>query len=103
MERFRSSCRELSGYQMSVNYDIIEIEEPITTISYDDKNGYYVNPKNVEKLIDNYVEENEYDHIFAVIRMGDTSKNLEIPVYDWIGLRRNGLLWHWIFEYKTTE
>ena len=97
MERFKNSCRELSGYQMSVNYDVIEVKEPITSISYDDKNGYYVSSKDVENLIDNYVSEKEYDHIFAVIRMGDTSQNIEIPVYDWIGLRRNGLLWHRFF------
>lgn len=88
---------------MSVNYDIIEIEEPITHISYDDKNGYFVSAKDVEKLIDNYVEKNEYDHIFVVIRMGDTSRNVEIPVYDWIGLRRNGLLWHRIFKHKIAK
>ncbi len=86
MERFKTSCRELSGYQMSVNYDIIEIQEPITQVSYDDKNGYYVSPQNVENLIEKYMEEKEYDHIFAVIRMGDATKNVEIPVYDWIGL-----------------
>ena len=103
MERFKTSCRELSGYNMSVNYDIIEIEEPITRISYDDKNGYYVSPMDVENLIDKYVKENEYDHIFAVIRMGDSNKKIEIPVFDWIGLRWDGLLWNRFFKYKIAK
>ena len=30
MNRFKNSCEELSGYNMRVNYDIIEINEPLT-------------------------------------------------------------------------
>ena len=103
LERFKKSCRELSGYNMSVSYDVIEIEEPITRITFDEKNGYYVNPKDVDNLISKYIKGKEYDHIFAIIRMGDTKKSVEIPVYDWIGLRRHGLLWNWFFKHKASK
>lgn len=86
MQRFQKSCEELSKYKMQINYDIIEIDAPITSISYDEKNAYYINPTDVENLIENYMKQKEYDHIFAVVRLGDLTKNIEIPVNDWIGL-----------------
>ena len=69
---------------MTVSYEIIEIEEPLTSLSYDDENYYYVAPKDVKDLIDDYVKQNEYDHIFIGLRMGD--KENGIPVNEWIGL-----------------
>lgn len=86
MQRFKIVCEEFSENRMDIKYDIIEIEEPITSISYDEENEYYVNPTDIEHLIDKYMQQKEYDHIFAVVRFGDLSKNLEIPVNDWIGL-----------------
>lgn len=86
MIRFKNSCEELSNNNMKVSYDIIEIDSPITELTYNEENEFYVNPVNVEKLINEYVEKSEYDHIFAVVRLGDLSKNSEIPVNDWIGL-----------------
>lgn len=86
MRRFKSTCEEYSMNQMTINYDIIEIEEPITSISYDDENGYYINPTDVEMLIDKYIKQKEYDHIYTVVRFGDSAKKIEIPVNDWIGL-----------------
>ena len=86
MQRFQKTCEELSKYKMQINYDIIEIDTPITSISYDEKNAYYINPTDVENLIENYMKQKEYDHIFAVVRLGDLAKNIEIPVNDWIGL-----------------
>ena len=35
-------------------------------------------------MVDSYVQENEYDHIFVGLRMGNTSTS--IPVNEWIGL-----------------
>ena len=86
MQRFKTSCQELSGNNMSVTYDIVTIKEPILSLTFDEKNGYYVAPENVEELIKPYMEENEFDHIFIAVRMGDINKQKEIPVYDWIGL-----------------
>lgn len=86
MQRFKNTVEELSQNKMKVNYDIIEISEPITSISYDDENAYYVNPTDVENLISKYMYQKEYDHIFVVVRFGELAKNIEIPVNDWIGL-----------------
>lgn len=86
MQRFKNTCEEYSKHQMIINYDIIEINEPITTISYDEQNAYYINPTDVENLIQKHLNRKEYDHIYAIVRLGDLTKNLEIPVNDWIGL-----------------
>ncbi len=82
--RFAESCNTLSGGAMTATYEIVEIDEPLTTLSYDDENYYYISPKDIKPLIDEYVKNNEYDHIFIGIRMGDT--NGGIPVNEWIGL-----------------
>lgn len=86
MARFKTSCNELSKGKMSVNYDIITIEEPITTLSYDNENGYYVGPENIQNTIEPYINSNNYDHIFICVRLGDSKHENDIPVYDWIGL-----------------
>ena len=86
MKRFKNTSESFSEERMKINYEIIEIEEPITSISYDEENEYYINPTDVESIIQSYIESKEYDHIFAVVKLGDLSKNLEIPVNDWIGL-----------------
>lgn len=85
MQRLKSSCESLSKGKMSIKYDIHEIDEPITTISYSEEHGYYIDPYDVNKLIEDIVIENEYDYIFVAVRMGNDEK--QIPVNDWIGLR----------------
>ncbi len=84
MKRLQNSIPVLSGGKMSISYDVIEIDEPITSILYDEEHGYYVDPINVKDLIDDYVKQDDYDHIFVAVRLGDIVN--EIPVYDWIGL-----------------
>lgn len=84
MERLKSACSSLSDGKMSIEYDVIEIDKPITSISYDEEHGYYVDSVDVKDLIDSYVNKKDYDHIFIAVRLGDMTK--EIPVYDWIGL-----------------
>lgn len=84
IQRFCESCNTLSSGEMTATYEVIEISEPITTLSYDEENYYYVSPRDVKPLINQYIKNNEYDHIFIGIRMGDTIS--EIPVNDWIGL-----------------
>ena len=86
MSRFQSSCEELSRGKMKVDYDFITISEPITTLSYDNQNGYFAGPENVEKMIAPYLEGKNYDHIFVCLRLGDNEHQKDIPVYDWIGL-----------------
>ncbi len=86
MARFKTSCAELSKGKMSVNYDFITIQEAITSLSYDNENGYYVAPENIQNLIQPYINSKNYDHIFVCLRLGDNEHQKDIPVYDWIGL-----------------
>lgn len=86
MARFKTSCEQLSKGKMSANYDFIIVQKPITTLSYDDKNGYYIAPENIEDIIGSYIETKNYDHIFICVRLGDNEHKNDIPVYDWIGL-----------------
>lgn len=80
---------------MKASYKIINITEPLKSISYNEENGYYVNPMDVKDLIQGYIEKEEYDHIFIAVKLGDVLHTDEVG--DWIGLRRNGILWTWIF------
>lgn len=84
MARLKNACSSLSDGKMSIDYKVIEIDEPITSVSYDSDHGYYVDPIDVKNLIDPYISQDDYDHIFIAVRLGDMTK--EIPVYDWIGL-----------------
>lgn len=84
MKRLKETCSELSNGKMQVEYITIEISEPIKSVSYDEQHGYYIDPVDVKELIDKYVKQDEYDHIFIAVRLGDMTR--EIPVHDWIGL-----------------
>lgn len=84
LKRFANTVESFSNNAMIVSYQTVEIEEPLTSLSYDQENYYYVAAKDVKPLIDDYVQKNEYDHIFIGIRMGDTLSS--IPVNEWIGL-----------------
>lgn len=86
MSRFRTSCEELSNGKMNVDYDFITIQEPIKSLSYDNENGYYVGPENIEGVLERYVSQKNYDHIFVCLRLGDNEHPKDIAVYDWIGL-----------------
>lgn len=86
LTRLEDSIEDISGDKMSITYDLIEIKDPLTTISYDEENKYYVGPNDVAPLIDKYIQKEEYDYIYVVIRLGDLSKDDEVLVNDWIGL-----------------
>lgn len=90
MERFKNSANDLSNGKMTVEYDIYEISKPVTTITYSQEYGYYLDPLDVQDTIKQYLEKEEYDYIFVAVRLGNIKNNIEIPVNDWIGLRRNG-------------
>lgn len=90
--RFKNSCEELSKGKMKVEYKVYQITEPITSVSYSEEHGYYVDPIDVKDKLMPYIEENEFDHIFIVVRLGDAELNKEIPVNDWIGLRKHGFI-----------
>lgn len=102
MERFKDSANSLSNKKMTVDYDIYQIYEPVTTVTYSEQYGYYLDPSDVSQIIKPYLNKEEYDYIFVAVRLGDIDENIEIPVYDWIGLRRNGFRRDRIFKYKIT-
>jgi len=100
MERFADSCQILSKNKMTVDYDIYEIETPITTLSYSQELQHHVSPQDVEDMISDVIFENDYDHIIAVVRMGNAESGIEVKSGDWIGLRWNGLSWNRFFDSK---
>ena len=89
MSRFKSSMQELSDGNILINYDVIEIKEPLTSLTYDETNGYYAGVNDVKPLIDSYVDKNEYDYIYVVLQLGNI--NEDNNSHDWIGLRCDGI------------
>lgn len=86
MQRFKTAMEEMTAKKIKVSYDILEEVKPITNISYDDENGYYVSGYDVKDVLDPYIEQGKYDHIFIAFRTGDINQKGAIPVNDWIGL-----------------
>ena len=96
---FESTVTDLSDGKMTGNCDIYKVQEPIKKLTYDEEFGYYVAAEDVEKSIKNVVQQNDYDHIFVIIRLGNEEYQNDIKINDWIGLRSNGLLWNRVFKY----
>ena len=69
ISRFENSCYTLSEGKMRAKCDIYEINTPLSKLSYDEEFGYYVAPEDVEEQIKTTIEENNYDHIFVVVRL----------------------------------
>ena len=86
LERFKESIKTISGGRMSAKYETIKITEPITSLSYDDENGYYLAAEDASGLIDSYLKDKDYDHIFVIMKLGDINKDLTGDIHDWIGL-----------------
>ncbi len=86
MERFTRTCTELSGGLMTAEFDMFRIAEPITSLSYDESNGYYVGAKDVFKQIEPYLQQKEYDHIFVCIDLGNANDDQATNTTKWIGL-----------------
>lgn len=103
IKSFETTVSELSKKKMTADCDIYKIQEPITKLTYDEEFGYYVAAEDVENSIKDLVKQNDYDHIFVIIRLGNEKYKDDIEINDWIGLRFHGLLWNRIFKYKTTK
>lgn len=69
LNRFKNSCKELSKGKMTANVDMYQVNAPITKLSYDNEFGYYVAPEDIEEQIKDIISENDYDHIFIVMRL----------------------------------
>ncbi len=85
IQRLPETLKEISQEKMTASCEIISIEEPLTSISYDEENEYYIDPKDAYPLIEEYLQKKEYDYIYVIARFGDTNvKN--VLAHDWIGL-----------------
>lgn len=67
--RFAASANTLSNGKMRVKYDMFEIDEPLSKLSYDKEFAYYVAPEDIENQIKDKITGSDYDHIFVVIRL----------------------------------
>ena len=87
MKRLQNSIKQMSKNKMDIEYEIIEIKEPLTTISYDEENGYYISEKDVYRLIDRYQKEEEFDHIFVCTNLPlESELTHNKNICEWIGL-----------------
>lgn len=69
ISRFEDSCYDLSEEKFKASCDVYKVNTPITELSYDDEFGYFVSPENVEKQIKDTIAENDYDHIFVIVKL----------------------------------
>lgn len=69
ISRFEASTGYLSQGKMISKCDIYEVNTPLDELSYDSEFGYYVAPENVEEDIKDIVSQNDYDHIFVIVRL----------------------------------
>lgn len=77
---------------MTVTYKVFNIDIPITSITDSKEHGYYITANDVNKIIDSYIESEEFDHIFVAYKLGEELHQEKIAIGgDWIGLRRNDL------------
>ena len=86
IKRFENTVSTLSENKMTSNCDIYKIEEPISKLTYDEEFGYFVAPEDIENSIKDVIQNNDYDHIFAIIRLGNEEHANDIEINDWIGL-----------------
>ena len=103
VKRFKTTVSDLSQHKMTADCDVYRVQEPITRLSYDNEFGYFVAAEDVENSIKDVVGQNDYDHIFVIIRLGNEKYRDDIQINDWIGLRIYGLLWNRIFKYQITK
>lgn len=66
---FEKSCSSLSNGKMSAKCDIYGVDTPLSKLSYDDEFGYYVAAEDIEEQIKEVISANDYDHIFAIVRL----------------------------------
>ncbi len=86
IHRFETSCEELSKNKMTAQCDIYEVDTPLSKLSYDNQFGYFASAEDIENQIKEIVNSKNYDHIFAIVRLGNEEYQNDIQVNDWIGL-----------------
>ena len=87
MERAKNDLYEYTGDRMVMNYEIQEVNVPITSITYSEEHGNFLSYIDVKDAIYDIAKEKKYDHIYVVCRMEDPEGKITIPIKDnWIGL-----------------
>ena len=69
IKRFERSCEDLSDGKMKANCDVYQVNTPLSQLSYDETFGYYVSAENIESQIKETISNNNYDHIFVIVRL----------------------------------
>ena len=69
IDRFESACEEMSDGKMSAQCDVYQIKTPLSKLSYDKEFAYYVAPEDIEEQIKGTISQNDYDHIFAIVKL----------------------------------
>ena len=83
-EGFKETLEHFTNDNIKVNYELIEIDDPLINISRDEETGCYIAKEDCYDLIDKYIYKDKiYDHVFIVTNIGDEIKTNEI---EWIGL-----------------
>ena len=86
ISQFERSFRELSGGKIKLTCETVIVSDPLKSISYDAENGHFVNFLDVQDILDKYIENKIYDHIYVIVRLGDKVSSRAISGLDWIGL-----------------
>lgn len=86
IQKFKDSIEEMSNGKINVEYEVINITDPLTTLSYEEDNGYYISEKDVYPLINNFVQTKDFDHIFICANLPLESELIGKDVSEWIGL-----------------
>lgn len=69
IKSFETTCEVLSQGKMHAKCDTYHINTPLAKLSYDDEFGYYVAPEDVEEQVKDTISNNDYDHIFVIVRL----------------------------------
>lgn len=86
INRIPNTISKMSNNNIQMDFDVIKITNPLTSISYDEENEYYIDPKDVKDLIQEYLDKKEYDYIYIATRLGKLNEDKNALVHDWIGL-----------------
>lgn len=87
LARYKDTCYTFSNKKLNINYEMIEIDEPVTRASYSEEHGYYFDYSDVKDLVYKTAVQKNFDHIIVVARMENDAGTLTIPIKDnWIGL-----------------
>lgn len=87
MARLEKSIKEMSNNQMNITYEIIEIDKPLTTLSYDDVNGYYISEADAYKLLASEVLKKDFDHVFICTNLPlESELTRDDSISEWIGI-----------------